>query len=455
MDRQLSFSKSMIIIAFIFALLFVSIFLLKAEPHIPLLATTVGTAVLLGLFGVSWKDIEAAIIKGIQTAIMPILILMLIGILIAVWMMSGTVPTLLFYGMDYINPNYFAVSALYVTIVVSMFTGSSFTTVSTIGVALMGIALTTGISPTLAAGAIICGACFGDKMSPLSDTTNFAPAVVGISLFTHIRNMMYTTIPALIITTVFFLFAPKADAIDLSSIQGIKFALQDGFHIHWLTLISPLAVIICSIKRIPILPTLIVGIVTGLLVTAIIQQQAEIGVWFSVMQNGYESTIANETVASIVNRGGMQSMMSSVSLILIALSLGGLIQHCGVIEAFFRKIIQPLKRKSSIVLMSGASSIAVNGMTGEQYLSILLPGQMFKDEYNRRGIPAKTLSRTLEDCGTLVNPLIPWGVSGAFFAATLGVPVIEYIPYATLLWLSPFITFAYALIPKLQKNSLG
>ncbi|WP_340395604.1 Na+/H+ antiporter NhaC [Paenibacillus sp. FSL E2-0177] len=455
MDRQLSFSKSMIIIAFIFALLFVSIFLLKAEPHIPLLATTVGTAVLLGLFGVSWKDIEAAIIKGIQTAIMPILILMLIGILIAVWMMSGTVPTLLFYGMDYINPNYFAVSALYVTIVVSMFTGSSFTTVSTIGVALMGIALTTGISPTLAAGAIICGACFGDKMSPLSDTTNFAPAVVGISLFTHIRNMMYTTIPALIITTVFFLFAPKADAIDLSSIQGIKFALQDGFHIHWLTLISPLAVIICSIKRIPILPTLIVGIVTGLLVTAIIQQQAEIGVWFSVMQNGYESTIANETVASIVNRGGMQSMMSSVSLILIALSLGGLIQQCGVIEAFFRKIIQPLKRKSSIVLMSGASSIAVNGMTGEQYLSILLPGQMFKDEYNRRGIPAKTLSRTLEDCGTLVNPLIPWGVSGAFFAATLGVPVIEYIPYATLLWLSPFITFAYALIPKLQKNSLG
>ncbi|MEK3964562.1 MULTISPECIES: Na+/H+ antiporter NhaC [Paenibacillus] len=455
MDRQLSFSKSMIIIAFIFALLFVSIFLLKAEPHIPLLATTVGTAVLLGLFGVSWKDIEAAIIKGIQTAIMPILILMLIGILIAVWMMSGTVPTLLFYGMDYINPNYFAVSALYVTIVVSMFTGSSFTTVSTIGVALMGIALTTGISPTLAAGAIICGACFGDKMSPLSDTTNFAPAVVGISLFTHIRNMMYTTIPALIITTVFFLFAPKADAIDLSSIQGIKFALQDGFHIHWLTLISPLAVIICSIKRIPILPTLIVGIVTGLLVTAIIQQQAEIGVWFSVMQNGYESTIANETVASIVNRGGMQSMMSSVSLILIALSLGGLIQHCGVIEAFFRKIIQPLKRKSSIVLMSGASSIAVNGMTGEQYLSILLPGQMFKDEYNRRGIPAKTLSRTLEDCGTLVNPLIPWGVSGAFFAATLGVPVIEYIPYATLLWLSPFITFAYALIPQLQKNTLG
>lgn len=455
MDRQLSFSKSIMIIVFILAVLFVSIFLLKAEPHIPLLTTTVGTAILLGLFGFSWKDIESAIIKGIQMAIMPILILLLIGILIAVWMMSGTVPTLLYYGMDYINPNYFAVSALYVTIVVSMFTGSSFTTVSTIGVALMGIAVTTGISPTLAAGAIISGACFGDKMSPLSDTTNFAPAVVGISIFTHIRNMVYTTVPALVITTVVFLLAPKSQSIDLSSIQEIKLALQNGFHIHWLTLLSPLAVIVCSIKRVPILPTLVIGIASGLLVTALIQQQTEIGVWFNVMQYGFESNITNETVASIVNRGGMQSMMGSVSLILIALSLGGLIQYCGVIEAFFRKLIQPLKRKSSIILMSGASSIAVNGMTGEQYLSILLPGQMFKDEYSRRGIPAKTLSRALEDCGTLVNPLIPWGVSGAFFAVTLGVPVIEYAPYATFLWLSPFLTFAYALIPRLQRNSLG
>jgi len=455
MNRELSFSKSIFLIVLILALLFVSIFLLKSEPHLPLLAATVGTATMLRLFGFPWKKLESAIIQGIQTAIIPILILSLIGILIAVWMMSGTVPTILYYGMDYIKPQFFAVSALYVTIIVSMFTGSSFTTVSTVGVAFMGIALTTGISPTLAAGAIICGACFGDKMSPLSDTTNFAPAVAGVSIFTHIRNMMYTTIPALIITTVFFVFAPKPEAMDLSSIQQIKLALQEGFQIHWLTLMSPIAVIACSFKRVSIIPTLVIGIVTGLLVTAFVQHQTAIDVWFSVMQSGYNSSIANETVASIVNRGGLQSMMWSVSLILIALSLGGLLQHCGVIDAFFRKVIQPLKRSSAIVLMTGASSIAVNGMTGEQYLSILLPGQMFKDEYNRRGIPAKTLSRTLEDCGTLVNPLIPWGVSGAFFAATLGVPVIEYLPYATFLWMSPIITFAYALIPRLQKNSLG
>lgn len=455
MDRPLSFSKSLILILFILGFLFVSIFLLKSEPHLPLLATTVGSAAILRLFGSSWDKLESAIIKGIQTAIMPILILSLIGILIAVWMMSGTVPTILFLGMDYINPHYFAVSALYVTIIVSMFTGSSFTTVSTVGVALMGVAVTTGISAPLAAGAIICGACFGDKMSPLSDTTNFAPAVAGITIFTHIRNMLYTTLPALAVTTAIFLFIPNTGSLDLSSIQDIKLALQDGFEIHWLTLLSPLAVIVCSFKRVSILPTLIVGIVTGLLVTAFVQQQMAIDVWFSVMQNGYETSIANEVIASIVNRGGLQSMMWSVSLILIALSLGGLLQHCGVIDAFFRKLIQPLKWGSNVVLMTGASSIAVNAMTGEQYLSILLPGQMYKDEYIRRGIPAKTLSRTLEDCGTLVNPLIPWGVSGAFFAATLNIPVMDYAPYATFLWLSPLFTFAYALIPKLQKNSLG
>lgn len=455
MNRQLSFPKSILIIMFILAFLFVSIFLFKAEPHLPLLAATVGTAVLLRLFGSPWKKLEAAIIQGIQTAIMPILILSLIGILIAVWMMSGTVPTILYFGMDYINPHYFAVSALYVTIVVSMFTGSSFTTVSTVGVAFMGIAATTGVSPALAAGAVICGACFGDKMSPLSDTTNFAPAVAGISIFTHIRNMMYTTVPALIVTTAFFLFAPHAGQLDLSSIEQMKLALKEGFHIHWLTLMPPLAVIACSVKRIPILPTLIVGIAAGLLVTAIVQHETAVDVWFDVMQSGYKSAIANETVASIVNRGGLQSMMWSVSLILIALSLGGLLQHCGVIEAFFRKAIQPLKKGSSIVLMTGASSIAVNAMTGEQYLSILLPGQMFKDEYERRNLPAKTLARTLEDCGTLVNPLVPWGVSGAFFAAALGVPVTEYVPYATFLWVSPLFTFALALIPMLQKNSLG
>lgn len=455
MSKQPSFGQSLILFVGMFLLLFIAMFILKSEPHIPLLMGTAIVATLLYCFGFSWNELQDAMLKGIQSAIMPIIILGLIGVLIATWMMSGTVPTILYYGLEYINPQYFALSALFITIVVSMFTGSSFTTVSTVGVALMGMALAMGINPLIAAGAIISGSCFGDKMSPLSDTTNFAPAVAGVPLFTHIGNLLYTTVPALILTAGFFLIMPQADGIDLSSIMSMKAALQDSFNIHLLTILSPVAVLICSVLRKPILPTLMVGIVTGLLVTWLVQDNTSLSMWLQVMQSGYKGEVANDMVASIVHRGGLQSMTSSISLILIALALGGLLQHCGVIRALFERLVKPLRNPSHMVLAAGSSSIAVNALTGEQYLSILLPGQMFKEEFMKRHIPMKTLSRTLEDCGTLVNPLIPWGVSGAFFAATLGVPVIEYVPYATFLWLSPIITFIYAYMPKLKRISLG
>lgn len=453
MNQQPKFTQSLLIFLAIAAILFTAVFLLHAEPHIPLLATTVIVACMLKLIGFRWSDLEEGILKGIQSAISPILLLSLIGILIGVWMMSGTVPTILLYGIDLISPQYFAVSALLITIVVSMFTGSSFTTVSTVGVALMGVGLTMGVNPPMAAGAIICGACFGDKMSPLSDTTNFAPAVSGVSLYTHISNMMYTTIPAMAATVIFFLGGEMSYRVDMAEMAAIKRSLEESFTIHWVTLLSPLAVLYCSVKRKPVIPTLVAGIVTGLLLAALVQHETSVSGWFQVMQTGYKGDFSNETVASILNRGGLQSMMWSVSLILIALSLGGLLQHCGVIEALFQRLVKPLKRKGDVVVAAGSSSIAVNAFTGEQYLSILLPGQMFKEEFARRQIPPKTLSRTLEDCGTLVNPLVPWGVSGAFFASTLHVPVAEYLPYVPYLWLSPLLTFFYAYLPKRKRQN--
>ncbi|MCR8644696.1 Na+/H+ antiporter NhaC [Paenibacillus sp. N1-5-1-14] len=455
MNKQLSFGQSVALFIGIIVLLFVSMFVMKSEPHIPLLAGTAIVATCLHLFGFSWKELEEAILKGIRSAIMPIIILGLIGILIAVWMMSGTVPTILYVGLEYINPQHFAISALFITIIVSMFTGSSFTTVSTVGVALMGMAIAMGVNPVLAAGAVISGACLGDKMSPLSDTTSFAPAVAGVQLFTHIQNMLYTTIPALFLTIIFFIFVPQTGGATSSSIMEMQQALQASFHIHILTILSPAVVLYCSIRRKPIIPTLAVGIVSGLLVALFVQGETSVSTWFQVMQNGYKGEVSSDLVASIVHRGGLQSMLSSISLILIALALGGLLQHCGVIRAVFERFVQPLRNPSHIVLASGSSAIAVNALTGEQYLSILLPGQMFKEEFSRRQIPLRTLSRTLEDCGTLINPLIPWGVSGAFFAVTLGVPVVEYIPYAIFLWVSPLITFSYAYLPKLKRISLG
>lgn len=454
MKKEPTFIQSIMIFLTIIGALFFFIFLLKAEPHIPLLVTLTLVSLLLSAFGFRWSQMEEAILKGIRSAIMPIIILSLIGILIAVWMMSGTVPTILYYGIQYISPEFFGISALFITVIVSMFTGSSFTTVSTVGVALMGVAVTTGVSPMLAAGAIVCGACFGDKMSPLSDTTNFAPAVAGVSLFTHIQNMMYTTVPALIITAVFFTFAGQSEGFELTAIQNIQKALTDSFHIHWGALLPPLAVLYGSFRRKPIIPTLVFGIAAGLLAAWLVQGHSSMTEWISVMQQGYKGNIPNETVAAIVNRGGLQSMMWSISLILIALSLGGLLQYCGVIQALFRKLIQPIQHRGSMVVAAGSSSIAVNLLTGEQYLSILLPGQMFKQEFQSRGIPAKTLSRTLEDCGTLINAVIPWGVSGTFFATTLHVPVFEFLPYAIFIWASPLLTFAYALLPKLKDFTL-
>ncbi|MDR5567232.1 Na+/H+ antiporter NhaC [Paenibacillus larvae] len=455
MKKEPTFIQSIMIFLMIIGALFFFIFLLKAEPHIPLLVTLVLAALLLAVFGFRWNQMEEAILKGIRSAIMPVIILSLIGILIAVWMMSGTVPTILYYGIKYISPEFFGISALFITVIISMFTGSSFTTVSTVGVALMGVAVTTGVNTMLAAGAIVCGACFGDKMSPLSDTTNFAPAVTGVSIFTHIQNMMYTTVPALIITAVFFAFAGQSESFDLTAIQGMQKALTDSFHIHWGALLPPLAVLYGSFRRKPIIPTLVFGIMAGLLAAWLFQGHSSVAEWFRVMQQGYKENIPNETVAAIVNRGGLQSMMSStISLILIALSLGGLLQYCGVIQALFRKLVQPIRHRGSMVVAAGSSSIAVNLLTGEQYLSILLPGQMFKQEFNSRGIPAKTLSRTLEDCGTLINAVIPWGVSGTFFATTLHVPVIDFLPYAIFIWVSPLLTFAYALLPKLRDFTL-
>ncbi|QQE73562.1 Na+/H+ antiporter NhaC [Brevibacillus composti] len=444
MKPSVTFGRSLFLLLIVFSILFPALFWGKAEPHMPLLAALVASAALLRLYGVAWKEIEGGMIKGVQAAAMPLLILASIGILIGVWMMSGTVATILSYGIRFIDPAYFAVSALFLTILVSTATGSSFTTVSTVGVALMGIATALGIDPVLTAGAVISGACFGDKMSPLSDTTNFSAAVADVPLLTHVAYMTRTTVPAILLTALFFAFQGQPGTVQLTSIALIQSELQSHFAISGYTLLPALAVILCSILRQPILPTLIAGIGSGIVIAATVQGVTSPTVWLSVMQNGYEQTFTSEIVQSIMNRGGLMSMTWSMTLILIALCLGGMLQHTGVFHALFAATLTRTKRDGSLIALAGSSSILVNGLTGEQYMSILLPGQMFREVFRQRGIAAKRLSRTLEDCGTLVNPLIPWGVSGAFFTSTLDVATLDYLPYALFLWLSPLFTFLLA-----------
>lgn len=454
-SAPVTFKQSLIVFTLLMAWLLLTILGWKAEPHIPLLIAAIAAGLALMIFGQSWQQVEQAMIKGLHSSVQPAVLLILIGALIAVWMMSGTVPTLLVYGTEWFQPQWFALSAMLLCMIVSMFVGSSITTVGTFGVALVGMAASMGINPTLIAGAVISGACFGDKMSPLSDTTNFASAVARVQMHDHIRNMTKTTIPAFILTCVAFILFGHVEHADTMQLIVMKQVLSDSFHIHPLSGLPLLIVLIASIRRMPIMLTLLLGIASGLLVTGMLQGNWDISQWMQVMQNGFYIDIADESVARIVNRGGILSMMSSITLIGIAFAFGGILQHGGIINALFSRFIQPIKRKETLVVSTGLSSIGVNFMTGEQYMSILLPGQMFQQEYERRGIPRLTLSRTLEDCGTLINPLIPWGVSGAMMTSALGISVAEYAPYAFFLWLSPLCTFAFALLPGLKKRTLN
>ena len=453
---QMKGKEAVFVVALSGITLLALMFLAKATPHMAIF----GTMVMVGGYAYyrtrDFKRIESALINGIREAIMPVLILLLIGMLIGVWQMSGTVATILSIGLDTISAQWFLPSVLLITMIVSTFTGSAFTTVGTVGVALFGIGMALGISPALAAGAIVSGALFGDKMSPLSDTTNFAPAVAGVKLFDHIRFMMGTTVPAIVLTLILFtVLGRTGETVDTTQIAEAQAALASRFDLSWTTLLAPLLVAILAFRKMPVLPTMLLGMGAGLLTAGIVQGNWSINNWTTVMQSGFKSGVDNETIATVLDRGGLESMLWSVSLVLIALAFGGLLRELGVFQAIVDSLLRRLKSPGSSVFSVVLSSIAVNLLAGEQYLSILLPGQAFKQGFIDREIDPRYLSRALEDGGTVINPLIPWGVSGAFFAATLGVPVLEYAPFAFFLWLSPIfsVILGYVRLGK-QRESL-
>ncbi len=424
-------------------------------PHIPLFLCLILLALFVFGHGASWETIEQGLIEGVTKGLKPVFILLLVGIVIGVWMVSGTVPYLVYLGFQLVSPAWFLVTALITTMIVSTFAGSSFTTVGTVGAALMGIGIGFDIDPALCAGAIISGAMFGDKMSPLSDTTNFAPAVAGSDLFTHIRHMLWTTVPAIIVTIVIFLSIGHTNnqVLNQNTIEGMTSALTNQFNLSWVVMISPLVVVVLAYLRFPILPVLVTGIITGGLTYLLVQPHATLKTLVTVMHGGMQADTGSEAVNEIVNRGGLVAMMSSISLIIIALALGGVAYKTGLIDMMINKIVERLNRKGHFVTVTALSSVGVNLLTGEQYLSILLPGQTFKDSYTKQGIPHKTLSRTLEDAGTLVNPLVPWSVCGAFFSSTLGVSVLDYLPFVFFLWLSPIFTIILGFLPQSKQRA--
>jgi NhaC family Na+:H+ antiporter len=390
-----------------------------------------------------------------------------VGALIGTWLMSGTVPTLIYYGLQVLNPDWFYAAACILSAVVAMSIGSSWTTAATVGVALLGIASGIGASPAIAAGAVISGAYFGDKISPLSETTNLAPAVAGSELFEHIRHMLWTTIPSFIIAIILFTILGftedrTGDAVSVENVQNIILSTYDVSLIH----LVPLVVLIAmAIKKIPAFPAIFIGALLGAIWAVLFQQdllatvagssdgveQAKI-VW-KAMFDGFSVTTGDETMDSLLSGGGMSGMLNTTWLIICALIFGAVMEKIGLLAIFVQGILKAAKSTGSLITSTIATAFGTNLVTADQYISIVMPGRMFKEEYERRGLQNVNLSRALEDGGTITSPLIPWNTCGAYMAGVLLVSPLDYWQFAFFNLINPLlaITFAYLGIKVLKK----
>ncbi|SKC46317.1 Na+/H+ antiporter NhaC [Maledivibacter halophilus] len=411
---------------------------LKTEPLLVISAFVAGIIALS--LGYDWSDMQGAIIEKIAKALPATLILWSVGFLIGSWMFSGTVPMIIYYGVQIVNPKFLLVTAFIITAIVSIVTGTSWGAAGTIGVALMGIAGGLGVSLPATAGAIVAGAYFGDKISPLSDTTNLAPIAAGSELYEHIKHMFYTTIPATIVSLIVYLIVGFGASGEMSTPENVNTMLQqlDGmFNWNIILLLPTLFILLGSLKKWPTIPTMLgtslFSVLLGVFIQGFSFQDgfASLISGFNVSMTGYEGEVINE-VTSLINRGGVASVTGTTVLIFCAMGFAGIVSVSGMLDVVLEKLMSKVKSIGGIILSTIASCFTVAFVTGSSYLTILIPGELFKDVYVKKNLHAKNLSRTLEDSGTVLVPLIPWSAAGAYMTATLGVPTIEYIPWAVL-----------------------
>lgn len=442
--RNATLVESLIPISFMAIFLSFCIFKYGASPHIPLIVTTI-IASLIAVFrlGYSWEVIEQGMFETIISAMQAILITILIGILIGVWIVSGVVPCMIYWGLKIISPNIFFVASLLACAIISISTGSSWSTIGTIGVALLGIAQSLEIPVGLAAGAIISGAYFGDKLSPLSETTNLAPAVSGTDLFSHIKYMTYSTIPSLIICIIIYGVIGlrySGRNLDIENILLVQETLKLTFNtLSPVLLIAPIFVISLVIFKIPAIPGLVGGILIGVLF-AVTLQGVDLGSVLSAAQNGYVAKTGVQAVDELLSKGGLSSMMSTISLILCALSLGGVLEKTGMLKSIAEVLLKRAKGVFGTVACTMLTCLFTNIIAGEQYLAIVIPGKMYKSEFEKKGLDPVMLSRALEDSGTLTSVLVPWTSCGAYVAGVLGVSAFTYAPFTFLNIINPFVS---------------
>jgi len=463
--RKPNFIQSITPIIFLIILLAFNVYLwgdatLDGSNQIALLtagALAAGIGVRLGF---SWTEMRAQIVKTIDSAMPAIIILLLIGALSGTWLISGVVPALIYYGLDILHPRIFLFAAVIISMIVSLATGSSWSTIATIGVALLGIGDAMGIDKAIVAGAIISGAYFGDKMSPLSDTTNLAPAMAGTDLFTHIRYMMYTTVPSMSIALIMFLVIGfnYEFATGGNDVEAVQIAIKHTFNISpWLFLV-PAILFFIIVKKVPPLPALAAGAFLGGVFAVIFQPQIIESIsgitdnyakaaYTTVMEAAYGSiSIVTEDAAvnDLFSTGGMSGMLNTIWLILSAMIFGGIMQSTGMLVKITESVISLVKSDGSLITSTALSAIFFNITASDQYISIVVPGKMYSEAFKERGLKPEVLSRTLEDAGTVTSVLIPWNTGGATQARVLGVATGDYLPYAFFNLISPVMTVIFA-----------
>ena len=426
-------------------LLFSGIFIFGAEPHIPVLISAVIAGIIAIYLGYTWFEIEKAITAGVALSVQALLILIILGTLIATWLAGGIVPTMIYYGLNILSPDWFLPLAVVITSGVSLTSGNAWTAAGTVGIAVMGVGLVLGYNPAMVAGAVISGAYFGDKLSPLSETTNMAPGIIGVNLFEHIRYMLYTTIPAWVITIILFLILGifnRTEITDVSDITLLQEQLDDIFIINpWLILV-PITVLGMIMCKMPAIPGLVIGSLLGAIVAFFVQGETMTSI-LNMMIVGFEKQTGNEMIDYLLNNGGIENMMSTVSLVMLAMSMGGILELTGALETIVNRLLRFARSTGSLIATTAASSITANVIACDQYLSILLPGRMYIQAYKDKGLKLKNLSRTVEDAGTMTSSLVPWNTCGAFMATTLGVATIDYAPYVFIAFLSPLVAIIY------------
>lgn len=439
-------------------------------------------ALVASYLGFSWKKLQKGIVESITSALPAVLILLLIGALAGTWLISGVVPTMIYYGLKILNPTFFLVAACIVSAIVSLATGSSWSTIATIGIALLGIGSAMGINEGMVAGAIISGAYFGDKMSPLSDTTNLAPAMAGTDLITHIRYMAWTTFPSMAITLVIFLIMGFSidSGSDGQGMKGMLGALEEKFYISPVLFLVPAVVIFLIVKKVDAAPALFVGALLGGVAAIIFQPEIikDIAVglvpaediasvnadyikasYLTLMQS-MSSEVAIETsheeVSDLLSTGGMGGMMNTIWLIICAMCFGGVMEASGLLHKITHSIVKFAKSTGSLIATTAGTCVFFNATASDQYLAIVVPGRMFKEIYEERGLAPQNLSRTLEDSGTVTSVLFPWNTCGATQSKVLGVTTGDYWMYCFFNLISPLMTVIFGYfnirIAKLKKK---